>query len=155
LSKQFYEDVLQHDFERGCEKQNPYAGTLRLVGVLILGDLKQFDGLKPGPTFALFSASTAARRRLGYGIAAEPKIANGLNFDRRLFRNHGQVWEAERRYSWWNHDGAIRVLGWLRESRTGRKLRRRPEACGRNRNHARRDGDAPGGHAEVRNRNQL
>jgi high affinity Mn2+ porin len=47
-----------------------------------------------------------------YGIVAEPKIANGQQFDRRLFRDHGQVWEAERRYSWRKRDGAIRVLGY-------------------------------------------
>ena len=32
-----------------------------------------------------------------YGIAAEPKVANGSQFDRRLFRDHGQMYEAERR----------------------------------------------------------
>ena len=47
-----------------------------------------------------------------YGIVAEPKIANGPQFDRRLFRDHGQVWEVERRYSWRKRDGAIRVLAY-------------------------------------------
>src|ERR1700722_510745 len=47
-----------------------------------------------------------------YGIVAEPQVANGATFDRRLFRDHGQVWEAERRYSWRKRDGAIRVLGY-------------------------------------------
>jgi high affinity Mn2+ porin len=47
-----------------------------------------------------------------YGIAAEPQVANGGVFDRRLFRDHGQIWEAERRYSWRKRDGAIRVLGY-------------------------------------------
>lgn len=47
-----------------------------------------------------------------YGIVAEPKIANGPQFDRRLFRNHGQVWEVERRYSWRKRDGAVRVLAY-------------------------------------------
>jgi len=54
-----------------------------------------------------------------YGIAAEPKIANGSVFDRRLFRDHGQVWEAERRYSWRKRDGAIRVLGYDNRAQTG------------------------------------
>jgi high affinity Mn2+ porin len=45
-----------------------------------------------------------------YGIVAEPKVANGQQFDRRLFRDHGQVWEAERRYSWRNRAGAVRLL---------------------------------------------
>jgi high affinity Mn2+ porin len=47
-----------------------------------------------------------------YGIVAEPKFANGSQFDRRLFRDHGQVWEVERRYSWRKRDGAIRALAY-------------------------------------------
>ena len=54
-----------------------------------------------------------------YGIAAEPQIANGSAFDRRLFRDHGQVWEAERRYSWRKRVGAIRVLGYDNRSQAG------------------------------------
>jgi high affinity Mn2+ porin len=54
-----------------------------------------------------------------YGIVAEPKIANGQQFDRRLFRDHGQVWEAERRYSWRKRDGAIRVLGYDNRAQAG------------------------------------
>ncbi len=45
-----------------------------------------------------------------YGIVAEPKVANGSQFDRRLFRDHGQVAEAERRYSFHHRDGAVRVM---------------------------------------------
>jgi high affinity Mn2+ porin len=45
-----------------------------------------------------------------YGIAAEPRVANGSQFDRRLFRDHGQVFEEERRYSLGAHTGAIRLL---------------------------------------------
>lgn len=47
-----------------------------------------------------------------YGIVAEPTIANGSQFDRRLFRDHGQVWEVERRYSWRKREGAVRVPGY-------------------------------------------
>jgi high affinity Mn2+ porin len=47
-----------------------------------------------------------------YGIVAEPKVANGSQLDRRLFRDHGQVWEVERRYSWRKRDGAMRVLAY-------------------------------------------
>ncbi len=54
-----------------------------------------------------------------YGIVAEPKIANGSQFDRRLFRDHGQVWEAERRYSWRKHDGTIRALAYDNRSQAG------------------------------------
>ncbi|MFN7996940.1 MAG: carbohydrate porin [Bryobacteraceae bacterium] len=47
-----------------------------------------------------------------YGIVGEPKIANGSQFDRRLFRDHGQVWEVERRYLWRKSGGAIRMLAY-------------------------------------------
>ncbi len=54
-----------------------------------------------------------------YGIAAEPKVANGQQFDRRLFRDHGQVWEAERRYSIRKHDGAVRALYYANRAQAG------------------------------------
>jgi high affinity Mn2+ porin len=54
-----------------------------------------------------------------YGIVAEPKVANGSQFDRRLFRDHGQVWEAERRYSLKKREGAIRLLGYDNRTQAG------------------------------------
>jgi len=54
-----------------------------------------------------------------YGIVAEPKVANGSQFDRRLFRDHGQVWEVERRYSLKKRDGAIRALGYDNRTQAG------------------------------------
>ncbi|HEV2200014.1 MAG TPA: carbohydrate porin [Bryobacteraceae bacterium] len=49
-----------------------------------------------------------------YGSAAEPKTANGLRFDRRLFRDRGDMLEGELRYAPGGHAGALRVLGsWL------------------------------------------
>ena len=54
-----------------------------------------------------------------YGIAAEPKVANGSQFDRRLFRDHGQTVEVERRYSLGKRDGAIRVLGYDNRAQAG------------------------------------
>ncbi len=49
-----------------------------------------------------------------YGSAAEPKVANGLRFDRRLLRDRGDMAEGELRYSPGGHPGAIRLLGfWL------------------------------------------
>src|SRR5438445_4482221 len=53
----------------------------------------------------------AARWSLRYGSAAEPKRANGLRFDRRLFRDRGDIFEGEIRYSPGNRAGAIRLLG--------------------------------------------
>lgn len=54
-----------------------------------------------------------------YGIVAEPKVVNGQQFDRGRFRNHGQQWEAERRYSWRQRVGAIRVTGYDNRAQMG------------------------------------
>lgn len=54
-----------------------------------------------------------------YGIAAEPKVANGPQFDRRLFRDHGQTYEIERRYMIGKHPGSIRVLGYANRADAG------------------------------------
>jgi len=55
-----------------------------------------------------------------YGSAAEPKVANGPRFDRRLFVDRGDVFEGERRYSIDDHPGAVRLLGYLNHSDSGR-----------------------------------
>jgi high affinity Mn2+ porin len=47
---------------------------------------------------------------LRYGIVAMSSYANGPRFDHRLFRDHGQVGEIERRFSLRGRDGAIRAL---------------------------------------------
>ena len=65
-----------------------------------------------GYTWGLVQEFHTRKWAFRYGIVAEPKVANGQQFDRRLFRDHGQVWEAERRYSWRKRDGAIRVLAY-------------------------------------------
>ncbi len=54
-----------------------------------------------------------------YGVAAEPSVANGGRFDRRLFVDQGQTFEEERRYSIAGHAGAIRWLQYLNRSRSG------------------------------------
>jgi high affinity Mn2+ porin len=56
---------------------------------------------------------------LRYGSAAEPRIANGLRFDRRILVNRGDTFEYERRYSAGDHPGAVRVLGYLNHSNSG------------------------------------
>jgi high affinity Mn2+ porin len=49
-----------------------------------------------------------------YGSAAEPKVANGSKFDRRLFVDRGDMVEGELRYAPGGHAGAVRLLGfWL------------------------------------------
>jgi len=56
---------------------------------------------------------------LRYGSVAEPKVANGLRFDRRLFVNRGDMFEGEARYSASKHPGAVRLLGFLLHSNSG------------------------------------
>jgi high affinity Mn2+ porin len=56
---------------------------------------------------------------LRYAISGEPKYANGPTIDRRLFRDHGQVWEVERRYKFGTRDGVIRVLGYANRAQAG------------------------------------
>jgi high affinity Mn2+ porin len=54
-----------------------------------------------------------------YGATAEPTVANGGRFDRRLFVDRGDTFEEERRYSLGGHAGAIRVLQFLNHTRSG------------------------------------
>ncbi|MGA2212613.1 MAG: carbohydrate porin [Bryobacteraceae bacterium] len=56
---------------------------------------------------------------LRYGISAEPRVANGPQFDRRLFVDHGQTFQEERRFSLGAHPGAVRWLQYLNRTRSG------------------------------------
>jgi high affinity Mn2+ porin len=56
---------------------------------------------------------------LRYASAAMPRVANGLRLDHRLFRNRGDVIEAEYRYTLKTHAGAIRVLHYLNHANAG------------------------------------
>jgi high affinity Mn2+ porin len=59
------------------------------------------------------------RWSLRYGSAAEPKVANGMRFDRRLFRDRSDMFEGELRYNPGGHAGAIRFLSFLNHSNSG------------------------------------
>jgi high affinity Mn2+ porin len=54
-----------------------------------------------------------------YGSAAEPRVANGLRFDRRLLRDRGDMVEGEMRHTLHGHPGAIRLLGSLLHTDSG------------------------------------
>jgi high affinity Mn2+ porin len=54
-----------------------------------------------------------------YGVALEPRTANGPRFDRRVFVDQGQTFEEERRFSFGGHAGAIRWLQYLNRTRSG------------------------------------
>jgi hypothetical protein len=72
-----------------------------------------------GYTWGIVQEFHTRRWALRYGIAAEPKVANGSQFDRRLFRDHGQTFEAERRYSFRKRDGVVRLLGYANRAQAG------------------------------------
>ncbi len=55
--------------------------------------------------------------RLGSG--AEPRVANGLRFDRRILRNRGDVGEVERRFKINGRDGTVRVLAYRNRANAG------------------------------------
>lgn len=59
------------------------------------------------------------RWSLRYGSAAMPRFANGLRFDRRVFRDRGDVFEGEVDYAPGGHQGALRLLSYLNHSRAG------------------------------------
>jgi carbohydrate-selective porin OprB len=48
-----------------------------------------------------------------------PRVANGLRFDRRLFRNRGDVFEGEYRYAVSKHPGKIRLLHYRNHAHAG------------------------------------
>jgi high affinity Mn2+ porin len=54
-----------------------------------------------------------------YASAAEPRVANGLRFDRRLFVNRGDMFEGEIRYSQGEHPGTLRLLGFVLHTNSG------------------------------------
>src|SRR5580658_9274498 len=56
---------------------------------------------------------------LRYGAAAEPKVANGGRFDRRLFRDRGDTFEGEIRYNARSHPGVLRLLSYLNHTDSG------------------------------------
>jgi high affinity Mn2+ porin len=59
------------------------------------------------------------RWSLRYASAAEPKVANGGRFDRRLFRDRGDVVEGEIRYHARSHPGVLRLLSYMNHTDSG------------------------------------
>ena len=75
-----------------------------------------------GYTWGIVNEFHTRNWSLRYGATAEPKVANGGRFDRRLFRDRGDTFEEERRYSFGGHVGAVRVLEYLNHTRSGNYL---------------------------------
>ena len=59
------------------------------------------------------------RFSLRYGSAAMPRVANGLRFDRRLFRDRADVFEGEGRYQLRGHDGTLRLMSYQNHADMG------------------------------------
>jgi len=72
-----------------------------------------------GYTWGLVQELHTRHWALRYAIAAEPRVANGEQFDRRLFRDHGHTFEGERRYSLGDHAGTLRLLGYANRADAG------------------------------------
>ena len=72
-----------------------------------------------GYTWGWMHEFHARRWSLRYASAAEPKLANGLRFDRRLWRDRGDMFEGEVRYGGGEHAGTIRLLGFLLHTNSG------------------------------------
>ena len=72
-----------------------------------------------GYTWGIVNEFHTRNWSLRYGVTAEPSVANGGRFDRRLFVDQGQTFEEERRYSLGRHPGAVRWLQFLNRTRSG------------------------------------
>ncbi len=54
-----------------------------------------------------------------YGSGAMPRVANGLRFDRRIFKDRSDVFEGEYRYVVRKHPGAVRVMPYINHADAG------------------------------------
>ena len=59
------------------------------------------------------------RWSLRYASVAEPRVANGLRFDRRLLRDRGDMFEGEVRWKPGIRGGAVRLLTFLHHTASG------------------------------------
>jgi high affinity Mn2+ porin len=56
---------------------------------------------------------------LRYGSGAMPKVANGLRFDRGIFRDRSDVFEGEYRFAVRKHPGAVRLTPYVNRANAG------------------------------------
>jgi high affinity Mn2+ porin len=54
-----------------------------------------------------------------YASAGEPRVANGLRFDRRVLVNRGDMFEGEIRYRDGDYPGTLRLLGYVNHADAG------------------------------------
>jgi high affinity Mn2+ porin len=72
-----------------------------------------------GYTWGWLHEFNTRRWSLRYASAFEPKVANGLRFDRRLLRDRGDVVEGELRYYPHSQPGALRLLSYINHTDSG------------------------------------
>jgi high affinity Mn2+ porin len=72
-----------------------------------------------GYTWGLVQEFHTSRWSLRYAATAEPRVANGLRFDRRLFVDRGDTFEGEIRYAPFKHPGVLRLLSFLNHTDSG------------------------------------
>jgi high affinity Mn2+ porin len=59
------------------------------------------------------------RWSLRYASAAMPRVANGQQFDRRLLRDHSNMFEGELHGHWHDHEGAVRLMSYFNRANMG------------------------------------
>lgn len=72
-----------------------------------------------GYTWGWMHEFHARRWSVRYASAAEPRVANGVRFDRRLLVNRGDMFEGEVRYRAGGHPGTLRLLGFVLHTNSG------------------------------------
>jgi len=72
-----------------------------------------------GYTWGWMHEFHARRWSVRYASAAEPRVANGVRFERRLLVNRGDMFEGEVRYSAGGHPGTLRLLGFVFHTNSG------------------------------------
>jgi high affinity Mn2+ porin len=101
---------------------NAYAHSARTQFLnWVLNDNGAFDyaadslGVIEGATVELNQRTWALR----YGIFDVPRVSNGFAKDGHLLKAWQQMLEFEERYSFLDHPGKVRLLGWLEEAHMG------------------------------------
>jgi len=72
-----------------------------------------------GYTWGWMHEFHARRWSVRYASAAEPRVANGVRFDRRLLVNRGDMFEGEVRYRAGGHPVTLRLLGFVLHTNSG------------------------------------
>src|SRR6202012_1748121 len=72
-----------------------------------------------GYTWGWVNEFHARNWSLCYASAAEPKVANGSQFDRQIFRDRSDVFEEEYDYQPGKHPGALRLLEYANHADAG------------------------------------